>query len=95
MFQKIKSWLLENRNFRQTIMKNTFWLTVSNVLGRVIKAVLIIFAARILGVASYGIFSYALSLAAFFTIFSDIGLGPILTKKTAKKPFPENIFQPP
>ena len=92
MFQKIKSWLLENRNFRQTIMKNAFWLTVSNVLGRVIKAVLIIFAARILGVASYGIFSYALSLAAFFTIFSDIGLGPILTRETAKKTLPREYF---
>jgi len=89
MFQKIKSWLLENRSLRQTIIKNTFWLTISNILGRLIKAALIIFAARILGVASYGIFSYALSLAAFFTIFSDIGIGPILTRETAK----QNISQ--
>lgn len=82
----LKGLLFENRNVKQTILKNTFWLTFGNLLGRVIKAGLIIYAARVLGTAGYGTFSYVVGLAGFFTIFADIGLTGIMTRETAKNP---------
>jgi PST family polysaccharide transporter len=86
MFKKIKSFLLENRSAKQTVIKNTIWLTAGTVVSRLLRAVMIIYAARILGTEGYGVFSYVLSLAAFFTIFSDIGLSGLLTRELVKKP---------
>ncbi|MGC9031612.1 MAG: flippase [Minisyncoccia bacterium] len=82
---KIKAYLFTNKTAKQMFFKNTFWLTFGNIVSRVIKMVLIIYAARILGTAGYGVFSYALSLAAFFTIFSDLGLTALLTRELIKK----------
>jgi O-antigen/teichoic acid export membrane protein len=86
MFQRIKSFLLENKSVKQTVIKNTIWLTGGTILSRTVRALMIIYAARVLGTEGYGIFSYALSLAAFFTIFSDIGLSGLLTRELVKKP---------
>jgi len=86
MYKRIKSYLFSNKNTKQTIFKNTFWLTASTVVGRFIRALVIIYAARKLGTDGYGIFSYAMSIAAFFSIFSDIGLTGLLTREIAKEP---------
>lgn len=86
MIRKIKSLLFENRHAKQTVAKNTFWLSIGTVASRVIKALIIIYAARRLGAESYGIFSYALSLAALFSIFADIGMSSILTREASKAP---------
>ncbi len=50
------------------------------------RAVVVIYAARVLGASQWGVFSYALSLAALFTIFADIGLGAALTRELVKSP---------
>lgn len=84
--EKIKALLFENTSLKQTILKNTFWLTSGTVISRVIRAVLVIYSARILGAEGYGVISYALSLAAFFGIFTDIGLSSLLTRESAKNP---------
>lgn len=84
MLQKVKSFLFKNTSIRQTIAKNTFWLTVSQVGGRLLRAVIIIYAARVLGAAEYGIFSYALTLAALLTIFTDFGVSSIVSREVAK-----------
>ncbi len=86
MLQKAKSFLFENQGPRQTAIKNAFWLAASAAFSKVVRGLLIIFAARILTVDGYGIYSYALSLAGFFTAFSDIGLTPLLTREAIKKP---------
>jgi O-antigen/teichoic acid export membrane protein len=92
MFARIKRFLFENTSTKQTVIKNAFWLTFGQLASRLIKAVLILYVARILGSAGYGAFSYALSLAAFFTIFSDIGISPILTREAAKNPALEQRY---
>ncbi|HCX45466.1 TPA: flippase, partial [Patescibacteria group bacterium] len=46
------------------IVKNTLWLTGGEVTGRLIRAVLVVYAARTLGASDWGTFSYVLSLAA-------------------------------
>lgn len=84
MVKKIKSFLFENQTLRQTVAKNTFWLGLSNIGGRLIRAIIIIYAARILGAKDWGIFSYALSFAALISIFVEFGTGAVVTRETAK-----------
>lgn len=83
---RIKSLLLYNQTTRQTVAKNTFWLTAGTITSRIVRAGLIIYAARVLGAGGYGIFSYALSIAAFFTLFADVGISPLLTREITKNP---------
>jgi O-antigen/teichoic acid export membrane protein len=83
---KIKEFLFENKDLRQVVAKNTAWLAIGEMTSRLIRAGLIIYAARMLGTEGYGVFSYALSLAALFTVFSDIGLSSVLTKEIVKQP---------
>jgi len=66
------------------VAKNTFWLTVSNFGGRLIKAVIIIYAARALGTDGYGVFSYAMTLAGFLSLFVDPGVNGILIRDAGK-----------
>lgn len=84
MWPKIKGFLFHNLSTRQTVAKNTFWLAVSNVGGRLLRAIVIIYAARILGASEWGIFSYAISLVTFLTIFTDVGISPILVREASK-----------
>jgi PST family polysaccharide transporter len=82
----IKDFLFHNRTLRQTAAKNAFWLAAGNILGRLIKAGLIIYVARVLGAAGYGVFSYAVGMAGFFSLFSDIGINGILIREGARNP---------
>jgi len=86
MFKKIKEFLLTNRTTRQTVAKNTFWLTVSNVGGRLLRAIVIIYAARVLGAEQWGIFSYAITIVAVLTLFIDFGINAILIREAARTP---------
>jgi len=86
MVNRLKELLFENRTVRQTVAKNVFWLSAGELGSRVFRAFIIIYAARVLGAAEYGVFSYVMALAGFFTLFSDIGVNPLLTREVAKKP---------
>lgn len=86
MIKKIKDFLLTNKNTRQTVAKNVFWLSAGQIGSRLFRGLVIIYAARMLGAAEYGIFSYVLGLAGFFTIFADFGVNALLTREVAKKP---------
>ncbi len=84
MFKKIKVFLFENRTAKQTVAKNTIWLSISNFGGRLLKSLVIIYAARVLGTAGYGLFSYAVTLAGFLTIFMDPGINAVLMRESSK-----------
>lgn len=86
MINKIKLFLFENQNLKQTVAKNTFWLFFGQLAGRLLRTGLIIYAARVLGPSSWGAFSYVMSLVAFMTIFSDMGMGAIVTRESSKNP---------
>jgi O-antigen/teichoic acid export membrane protein len=73
----IKEILFENKGFKQTIFKNTFWMAMSQVAIRLLKLVLIIYVARLLSIAEYGKFNWALSFVTLFTVFSDLGINAI------------------
>ncbi|MDD4931780.1 MAG: flippase [Candidatus Colwellbacteria bacterium] len=70
----------------RSIVKNTAWLFSGQAIGRAIRAVVIIYAARLLGASSWGVFSYALSLAATFTVLSDVGVNALLVREGSKDP---------
>ncbi len=70
----------------KTIAKNALWLFAGQTIGRLLRVFILIYSARILGAASWGALSYALSLAAFFTIFSDIGINALVVKEASKNP---------
>ncbi len=82
----ILNFLLRNGSVGQTIAKNTFWLFFGQMTGRLFRAVIVIYSARVLGAASWGAFSYAMSLVAFLTIFTDVGVSAIVTKESARNP---------
>jgi O-antigen/teichoic acid export membrane protein len=82
--KKIRTFLFRNTSSKQTVAKNTIWASVSNFGGRIIKAVVVIYAARVLGTAGYGVFSYAVTLAGFLTLFIDPGINSILIREVSK-----------
>jgi len=79
----LKKILLNNSSPRQTIIKNIFWLFSGQTIGRLLRALLLIYAARLLGAESWGAFSYALSIAAFLSIFADLGINAFITKEAS------------
>ena len=84
MFSKIKHFLLTNQSPKQTVLKNTVWLFTGELISRLLKFFLVIYAARILGAAQWGVFSYVLSFLALFGIFSDFGFNTLITREIAR-----------
>ncbi len=80
----VKALLFENLHHKQIIFKNSFWLAVSSGVSRLLKVVLLIYAARILGATDYGKFSFALAFVSLLVVFHDFGLPPIVTREFAK-----------
>ena len=86
MIRGVHSFFFKNTGLRQTVLKNAFWLFSGQTGGRAIRAIIVIYAARILGTAGFGVASYALSLTAFFLIIADMGISSLLTKHAAQNP---------
>ncbi len=68
----------------EKVFKNAAWLLFGQIAGRTLRAGILIYAARILGASSWGAFSYALSAAAAFTVFSDIGINSLLVREGSR-----------
>ena len=92
LIARLKELLFHNRSTKQTVAKNVFWLSFGQISSRLIRALIIIYAARVLGAETYGVFSYALGLAGFFTIFADVGINGILTREVAQKPDKAKLY---
>lgn len=84
MTERVKNFLFKNSSTQQTVAKNSFWLFFGHVISRVIRAILIIYAARVLGVEEWGVFSYAFSFATLLTIFMDFGITATVTRESVK-----------
>lgn len=83
MITHAKELLLHNRDPKQIVVKNVFWLTITQG-SRVLRLVTIIYAARILGAAQYGTFSYLLGLLGLLAFFPNLGIEELLTRDIAK-----------
>ncbi|MCX6738034.1 MAG: oligosaccharide flippase family protein [Candidatus Parcubacteria bacterium] len=92
MLQTIKKFFFENAGIKQTIIKNTFWLTLAETISRFLRLILIIYAARILGANEYGKLTFALSFVSFFVIFSDFGISPLITRELSQDKDKEKEF---
>ncbi len=83
--EKLKGFFFQNTNTKQTILKNTFWLFLSETTGRLLKMGLIIYAARVLGSTGWGVFSYAISISSLLMIFADIGISDLVLREITQK----------
>ena len=68
---------------KNKFLRNLSWIFVGNVLHAVFQFVLIIYAARILTKADYGLINYAASLIALLTAISSLGFNGMITKSFA------------
>jgi len=91
-FTDVKSLLLDNNTVKQTIFKNTFWLAVAEGISRLLKLILIIYVARILGATEYGKFTFALAFVSLFAVFSDFGLSWIIIREFSQQKEKEKEF---
>ncbi|MST04089.1 MAG: flippase [Candidatus Pacebacteria bacterium] len=82
---KLKSFLFENKTSAQTITKNSFWLFLGQMVSRALRAILVIYSARVLGVSGWGAFSYALGIVTMLTVFSDFGINALITRQGANQ----------
>lgn len=83
---QLKLFFLENKELSHGVFKNATWLFSGQFFGKLLRVAIVIYAARVLGPASWGAFSYAMSLVAFLTIFTDVGVSGIVTRESAKDP---------
>ena len=88
----IKTFLLENIGIKQTILKNTFWLVTAEAAAGLMRLVLLIYMARILGATEYGKFTFAFSFVSVLVIFSDLGIINIVTREFSRNKEKEKEF---
>lgn len=82
--EKVKNFLFKNTSTKQTVVKNTFWLFFGEIIGRLFKLGIIVFATRALGAEGWGVFSYALAFVSLAYIFADIGINTFVTRELSK-----------
>lgn len=80
----IKKFLFTNINTRQTVIKNTIWLLVSEFGMRILKFTIFIYATRKLGASEWGLFSYAFAIVGIFSLFSDLGINAVILKEAVR-----------
>jgi O-antigen/teichoic acid export membrane protein len=66
------------------LLKNTSVLLASNIITKVLSALFIVVLARYLEDFGFGQYNFALSFAAVFIIFSDLGLDALTIKNVAR-----------
>jgi len=84
-FSDIKPLFFNNKSLKQTVVKNTFWLTLAEGVTRILKLFLIVYVARILGVTEYGKFTFALSFVSMLAVFADLGLSSLTIREIARE----------
>jgi len=82
---KIKDFLFNNLGIKQTVFKNTLWLSLSEAITGLLGFALVIFAVRILGVTEYGKFTFAISFVSMMAIFSDLGITNMATREFSRR----------
>jgi O-antigen/teichoic acid export membrane protein len=68
----------------QRIAKNTGVLLVAQVASYLLGFFYMMYIARYLGAAGFGILSFALAFTGIFSIFGDLGLQPLTTREVAR-----------
>lgn len=74
------------------ILKNFNWLALENISRTFISLFVLAWVARYLGPEQFGLFNYAFAFVTLFSIFSTLGLDPILIKKLVNHKDRKNEF---
>lgn len=69
-----------------SVIKNTSFLTSASILQKVISFVYFTVIARFVGEANTGQYFVAMTFSTIFAVVADFGLGPVLTRETARTP---------
>lgn len=86
--RKLQDLLLKNKGTKQILFKNTFWLTISEIVAKTLLFIITISIIRYLGAEMYGKYSFAIAFTSMFSVIVDFGLGTMLLQEltsTAKK----------
>jgi O-antigen/teichoic acid export membrane protein len=68
------------------VARNTAYLALADVAGKVMVFFFYVLAARHLGVEKYGVLSFALAFTTMLGVLTDLGLGTIATREIARNP---------
>jgi O-antigen/teichoic acid export membrane protein len=68
----------------QRIAKNTTVLMIAQVASYLLAFFYMMYAARYLGAAGFGILSFALAFTGIFAVFGDLGLSPLTVREVAR-----------
>jgi O-antigen/teichoic acid export membrane protein len=77
---KLREFLFTNRTTRQTVMRNGFWRFSTAGFLKGVRFVAVVLAARWLGPAEFGSYSYAIAFGTIVFIFSEWGINVLLTR---------------
>lgn len=90
MTKKLKS--LQNNEGFMKYFKNTSWLFGEKILRMIVGLFVGIWVARYLGPDQFGLFSYAQSFVALFSIIATLGLNSIVVRELVKNNYDKNIL---
>ncbi len=77
----LKRYMLRDQTgVRQRVMKNAFWLIVSEALAKVLFFLIIVVIARNLSVQDFGSFSFVFAFVNLFSLLADFGLSTLLIR---------------
>jgi len=66
------------------VAKNTLFLSLADVGGKLSTFVFLLVAARRLGAEDFGVFSFALAFVGMFAVLTDLGLGQLAVREIAR-----------
>ncbi|MEK6946821.1 MAG: flippase, partial [Nanoarchaeota archaeon] len=69
----------------RSIYRNLLFLSSGEIISKILQFVLMVYAARILDQASFGKFSFALSLSFIAIITADLGINQLLIREIARE----------
>lgn len=79
-------------NNYQKVFKNTLYLTISEIILKIIGVLWVLYLARSLPVSLYGRYNFVNAFLSIFSFLPDLGLGLIVIREIAKKKEKANIL---
>jgi O-antigen/teichoic acid export membrane protein len=67
-----------------SVVRNTFFLAVADVGGKVATFAFLVLSARRLGVNQFGVLSYAIAYTNMFAVLTDLGVGQLVGREVAR-----------
>ncbi len=84
MLKNIKSFLLKNKSFKQTIAKNSFRLLVAEFVSRLFTFMISLRVARSLGVVEFWAYNFVMTYVIFFVLIVDFWLANLTFRELSK-----------